>query len=204
MIACRQYSSAAENIATAHAIRQQLLRPRNAVGEKPKLRLVEISKPMKERPSWCSMSLRFDAHVKEYYNRMGSPVKSFIADRCVEYGIDFAEVLGPSRKRSIVYYRHRLVYEVWREFQKSIFELAIIFNRDHSSLFSALRKYGVKTVVKPKKSIADHSDEVLQLRAEGLSEQRIADHLGFNQTTVHRFLARHQMASRVSSISCPR
>lgn len=140
-VAAKHYQTGAENIATAHAIRQRLMgRPER---EKPVATNVEPEqpKPRPRPPLWQKWPMSFDAHVHEWRERMLSPCKAHIRQRCDELGVSYDEIIGTSTNRTLSLTRHLLIWEVKTKFDLSFPAIGRFFGgRDHTSIIFAYRK----------------------------------------------------------------
>lgn len=71
-------------------------------------------------------------------------VQSIIREVAQRRGVSVRDILGPSRSASIVAIRHEAIAQAYMERpDMSLPELGRRFNRDHTTVIHAVRKYGV-------------------------------------------------------------
>jgi len=71
-------------------------------------------------------------------------VRGIIARVAEEHGLTAADIVGPSHKQKLIVARHEAIYRVWIEKDPiGLAEIGRYFNRDHTTILSALRKKGV-------------------------------------------------------------
>lgn len=71
-------------------------------------------------------------------------VRGIIARVAAEHGLKSADLTGPSHARKFIGPRHEAIYRVWIEKDPiGLAEIGRYFNRDHTTILSALRKRGV-------------------------------------------------------------
>jgi Mor family transcriptional regulator len=155
-LAVRNYSSGAENIATAHAIRQKLMKPANAY--RPPVVAIVVSNPPPVRrrfdlPLWKRKEIDYNEHVKAWeWNRvpMFNRTRKYIATRCAELGVDCDEIIGMSLSRTATEPRSLIWYELRTNFGMSYPAIAREFSgRDHTTIM-----FGVKRIAKLKGLVA--------------------------------------------------
>lgn len=142
--AARQFNSAEEIRANAAAVRNRLMNPANARREPPVLKIVHN---LVERPSWMRGEVVFDAHIKTWASYLSraklAPYKDYLRRRCKELGVDFLQVTGPSRDRTLTGPRQLLMWEIKEKFGASYPRIGREFGgRDHSTVLHAIRRVG--------------------------------------------------------------
>jgi len=194
-IAARQYSSGAENIASAHAIRQKLMRPANAVIEVAPARIIKIERfspePKHHVTAWV------DWCVEQY---RGKDINRFITFFCRKHGIVREDVDGSDRAADRVANRHRVIHEVYFAFPHlPLAQIGrAVGGRDPSSVRHALTRYG-KKIGKPVhirrairfNEIPGFMDQVREMYLSGVGPVEIERQLGISCSTVSRY-AREQ------------
>jgi len=90
-----------------------------------------------------------DDHVttwRRYLMETGfSPRKRFIRERCIDFGVSYDEVVGPSRYKRLVWPRQVIMFELKERFDLSLPEIGRMFGgRDHSTCLHAIRKVAEK------------------------------------------------------------
>lgn len=138
-VAARDYTSADEMRARAHALRVKLMNlPKPAPIVRPVIKITVIT-------ARCQQPK--DAHVEDYRRwqwesaRRASNVASFIRVRAIELGATYEEIIGPDTTRSLVAKRHQIIWEVNERFDLSLPAIGRYFGRrDHSSIHFALKK----------------------------------------------------------------
>jgi Mor family transcriptional regulator len=142
-VSARHYATGAEIIASAHAIRQRLMAPKNAFKpSKPQLALVTVNLAA-EPPLWQRQDIHFDEHVKawqwNFTSSHANKAKAYIVARCVQIGVDFNEIMGRSHQRHIAGPRQLLMYELKTKFGLSYPRIGKEFNRDSSTAVHAVQ-----------------------------------------------------------------
>lgn len=141
MIAARDYTSAEEMRANAHALRVKLMNlPKPAPIKKPVIRLVQsVVTARDQQPK--------DAHVDDFRRwqweaaQRATNVASFIRVRAIELGSNYDDIIGPDTTRTLVAKRHQIIWEVNERFDLSLPAIGRYFGRrDHSSIHFALKK----------------------------------------------------------------
>lgn len=145
-IAVRHYASGAENIASANAIRQRLMKPANAY-KAPVALVVSNPQPPRrhERPLWQRQGIDFDEHVKNWqWHRItikSNRYKEYIIKRCIELCVDYHEITGPSLLRSLTGPRQLIWYEMKTILGLSYPRIAREFgDRDHTTVMSGVQR----------------------------------------------------------------
>lgn len=148
-IIARNYETGAENIASAHAIRQRLLHPANAFRpKKPSMIDLVVVNRAAPPPMWKIADIDFDEHVKAWqWHRItvkSNRYKEYVIKRCIELCVDYHEITGPSMLRSLTEPRQIIWYEMKTKLGLSYPRIAREFgNRDHTTIIA-----GVQRVVK--------------------------------------------------------
>jgi hypothetical protein len=144
-LAVRNYSSGAENVANAHAIRQRLLRPANAFRpKKPSIDLVVVNRAAPP-PMWQRADIDFDEHVKAWqWHRItvkSNRYKEYVIKRCIELCVDYHEIVGPSLLRSLTEPRQMIWYEMKTKLGLSYPRIAREFGgRDHTTIMAGCQR----------------------------------------------------------------
>jgi hypothetical protein len=141
-VSARQYATGAENIASAYAIRQRLLRPAHSVSD-------TVAKPAPPKPP-IRMIYRDqnpkDAHVTAWRIWMcrvtGSKCKHYVMLRAVELGFTYDEITSLDRHKAIVRARQLVMWELKTTVKPDIswMEIGRLFGRDHTTAMHAVRK----------------------------------------------------------------
>jgi hypothetical protein len=142
--AARNFQSADEMRQNAAAVRNRLMNPANARREPPVLKIVHN---LVDRPAWMKSHVAFDDHVKTWTSYLSrarlAPYKDYLRRRCKELGVDFLQVVGPSRDRSLTGPRQLLMWELKEKFGASYPRIGREFGgRDHSTVLHAIRRVG--------------------------------------------------------------
>ena len=141
-VTARQYSTAAE-MRAAYADRRARLFGVRPVVPPAKSSIIVVT-DWAARPMWKRFATHFDEHIEAWEAHKTkariTPAGSYIRDRCYELGIAVDEVLGPSRKRAVVPFRHLLMWEVRNRFDLSTVQIARVFGRDHTVIIYACQK----------------------------------------------------------------
>ncbi|CDM57659.1 Chromosomal replication initiator protein dnaA [Rhizobium favelukesii] len=142
IVQARDYTSADEMRASAHALHQKLMNTRPA----KKVAVVIAPKVIALRPSWRRAVQPFDAHVKDWQlwclERM-SPCKAHMRRRCEDFGITMEELTGRSRRHPIVEYRQLVMWEIKTIIKPEISypEIGRLFGgKDHTTALWAVRR----------------------------------------------------------------
>lgn len=92
-----------------------------------------------------------DAHVKAYRRwqmiSTNGPCSAHLAMRCAEEGVCFEVISGPSRKRSIVHFRQKLMWEIKTMVRPSISwpEMGRLFGgRDHTTVLHGVKAHAAR------------------------------------------------------------
>jgi hypothetical protein len=112
-----------------------------AVPAFPKLQPI---KPSQQPPMWKLCAISFDAHVIAYRQWKvtdGLSMRRYIAKRAESFGFTIHEIRGSGRKAELVSVRQMLMWEVRKKFGKSYTEIGRIFNKDHTCVLGAYRKF---------------------------------------------------------------
>lgn len=139
-VVARNYSSGAEMIASAHAIRNRLFGKPRLVNIMP-ARVVDPEPPR----YWQSHKTRFDSHVychRRWIEALEKPCKVYIKRRSRELGVTYASVVGPSRKQKAVLPRQMIMWEIKTYVKPDISFVALgkLFDRDHKTAFYTFHK----------------------------------------------------------------
>lgn len=159
MIAVREFTSAAECIAHAQAVRRKFFAQQKsqkpAIVEtepvqeqeiKPKYRMVIPAWYLENLPPlWARSEIRFDAHVQAWQwhvaQNASCKVKSYIDLRCKELGVTHDELASANRTRVLVYPRHLIWWELRKKFRVSLPKIGKMFGRrDHSTVYHGINK----------------------------------------------------------------
>lgn len=114
-------------------------------------------RPAKKLPLWQEREITFDAHETAWklwradaLAANGSPLKAYIRRRAQDFGLSYADVIGPSRKRVVAHARQLIMWEIKtivrpgnkqgdRDYV-SYPEIGRLFGgRDHSTVLHAVR-----------------------------------------------------------------
>lgn len=71
------------------------------------------------------------------YERIGEIVGKI----CKDYDVDLLDLLGRSRKKAFVLARHKAMFEVRKQLGFSTLRIGRIFDRDHTTVVHALKKF---------------------------------------------------------------
>jgi hypothetical protein len=92
-----------------------------------------------------------DAHVKAYRRwqmiSTNGPCSAHLAMRCAEEGVCFEVISGPSRKRSIVHFRQKLMWEIKTMVKPSMSwpEMGRLFGgRDHTTVLHGVKAHAAR------------------------------------------------------------
>ncbi|MGN6779351.1 helix-turn-helix domain-containing protein [Rhizobium sp.] len=145
MLQAKTYSSGAEMLGSYAAIRQRLqgAPERAPVVTKPYPELKPI-KATQRLPMWRWYDMPFDAHVlayREWQITNGFKMKHYLAKRAHDLGFTIEDMRGSGRKADVVSVRQMLMWEIRTKFGKSCPEIGRLFNKDHTSIICACRKY---------------------------------------------------------------
>lgn len=93
-------------------------------------------------PMWQCQDIQFDAHVWAFVTwriEKSSIIRRYIRKRCLELGVDYAEITRGGQSRKLVPVRDTIVYEIKTKVDPNISwpVLGRHMNRDHSSMISA-------------------------------------------------------------------
>lgn len=187
MIATRQYSSGSEIIAGAAAVRQRLFSPQIApVKREEPIEQVRIYLVRPEPPT-----PQQDEHVREWrrYLKLEKETPAlFVRRRCEELGVSYREIVGPSRAHHLIEPRHQIMAETKVKFPRaSLPQIGGIFNRDHTVVYFALKKFGLTVAPVTMKSL---TSQIKQLYDKGASAREIAETIGFTKTSINTFIKR--------------
>jgi len=143
MIAARDYTSADEMRASAHALRRKLMNTaplKKIVVDAPKPVVVAI------RPLWRWTETSFDAHVRDWQvwrAEQASPCRAHMRRRCEDFGITMEQLIGRNRCHPIVDYRQLVMWELKTIIKPEISypEIGRLFGgKDHSTALHAVRR----------------------------------------------------------------
>lgn len=142
-VEARQYTSAAEMIAAAAAIKKSFYGRRVITVSDP----VEIS----SKPKLSRMARTYDAHVKSWRSYVaamdkasGSPIRAYITRRAADLGVTYEEMVGPGRCQRLAKARFQIMWEIKSiKFpETSLPKLGRLFGgRDHTTVLHALKSY---------------------------------------------------------------
>ncbi|MGQ3213797.1 helix-turn-helix domain-containing protein [Shinella sp.] len=141
-VSAKTFSNAAAMLADAAAVRRRLFSPPTPAPVIPAPADVEVRThhlKLDKRPK--------DAHVlawKVWKVMIGArPCREYVRDRCNQLGVDFQDVLGPSRSQPISFIRHLLMWEIKTKIRREMSypDIGRVFGgRDHTSVLFACRK----------------------------------------------------------------
>lgn len=128
-----------EHLAAEILHRQQFLDAK-AKAEIEALRLAEIANPIIPRKA---VALQ------------GTP-KSRLIEMCEKSGVDYFDIIGPSRREVFTEIRHRLVGAMYLELTRdgrefSLTQMGKLFDRDHSTIINSLKRCGILPNARPLK-----------------------------------------------------
>lgn len=138
-----QYDSGEAMRRAAAAIRNRLWKPR-IVQSVPTLPEPEpVVETVQNEPQVIDAVSQYRQIV--VYPALKGTAKEYVMRRSDELGVSFADIIGPRRRHDLIEARHQLIGEVYLRFPNlSLPQLGTLFgNRDHTSIYSALRKIGV-------------------------------------------------------------
>ena len=158
----------------------------------PRKRVEPIEQPVTRvymtAPTERLWRAQHDSHVAAYYSWKGNNPASFLKMRCREIGVDYSEVTGARRTRSIVAVRGQLIAELKTLFpEMTLPALGRLFGgRDHTTILYFLRKHGAVTSDGSSRCRpASHwNPKVKELFDQGMRLKDIAAAIGRSQTTV--------------------
>lgn len=135
-----------------------------------------------------------DAHVwdwRDHLVKMGAAltVIEYLKVRCRQMNVQYADIIGPSRKRIFVGPRQLLMCEVHERYPElSLTQIGRRFgNRDHTTVLHAWVKYGHVTAPR-RKVTKDMEREMFALRNAGVFVEDIAERVGIHVCTVREYL----------------
>ena len=135
--------------------------------------------------------MQHDAHVRAWraHLRLRAELPmDFVKRRCEDFGVRFHDIIGPSRKRHLIEPRHRIMADVKEQYPLlSLPHIGRMFNRDHSVIYFALKKFGIRYEPVTLKSRAS---EVRILFDEGKTGAEIGKVFGFTKEGVNTFIRR--------------
>jgi len=70
--------------------------------------------------------------------------KIIIGQTARRYGVSVAEIKGPRRDKLIVQARHECCYRMHKELGYSLSQIGRILSRDHSTIFSGIRRHELR------------------------------------------------------------
>ena len=142
-VSARHYATGAEMIASAHAIRQRLMRPAHSVID------AEEPPPLPKPPiriAYRDQNPK-DAHVTAWRiwlcKTSGSQCRYYIKHRAIELGFTYDRVVGLDRKKPIVRARQMIMWELKTIVKPDIswMEIGRLFGgRDHTTAYHAVHK----------------------------------------------------------------
>lgn len=150
IITAIEYSSAADCIASARAIRARLFNPPKQVREiaarPPKVEPFYAS----QIPLWERRPTHFDAHVAAWRNmramqfiRAVHPVRTYIEERSADFAFTYDELTGDRRFSRLCAVRHLITFEIKTIVNPSISlpELGkALGGRDHTTVLNSMVK----------------------------------------------------------------
>lgn len=119
--------------------RQQFLDAK-ALAEVEALRIAELAHPIVARKAGAIQ---------------GTP-KSRLIEMCEKSGVDYFDIVGPSRREIFTEVRHRLVGAMYLELTRdgkefSLHQMGKLFDRDHATIHNSLKRCGIKPNARPLK-----------------------------------------------------
>lgn len=125
----------------------------NAVESNPKYQAAVKAQQEKLNPKASSGTVKVEADVVEAFEAIlvksePSLIRQIINEVAEKHGVTYEDIIGKSRKANIVAARHEAIEAVHRARPKlSLNGIARHFgNRDHTTIFHALTKRGIKYV----------------------------------------------------------
>ena len=150
MIAVREFSSGAECIAHAHALRQKFYRqppkPKPFIRIAKKVETVDIPAFLHLQPLWKKQHIFFDAHMYAWREELvdrACPLKAYIKRRAAQLGFTYGEMITRGRERDRIEAKHLIMWEIKRIVKPdaSFPEIGRLFGgMDHTSVMSAVKK----------------------------------------------------------------
>lgn len=139
-------STHAEQLAHYAAIKRRLYggKPK----PKPKPLLMEVVKTVTvkqseywEIPTWKLHRVFFNDHVIRWQMRGFAVPSDWLRNRCKEIGVEYKDMIGHKRARSVSIPRQRLMYEVHKQFPElSLPQVGRMFGgRDHTTILHGVR-----------------------------------------------------------------
>lgn len=197
-LAHTRYETSSENIKAADAIKRKLWGLPAYKGPERVSISAKIAQQPVAAPLWKSREIHFDDHVKRFQASLFKPkYRTFIMERCIEIGVPYADIMGPSRKRYIVDARHKIMFEVWETFHPSYPELSRLFGRsDHTTALSAVNRMKAQRDGKLSKIEMNYRERTSKLDPymvrrdylERMSLYTLAAKYGLGQPSMRRYI----------------
>jgi chromosomal replication initiation ATPase DnaA len=135
--------------------------------------------------------MHYGQHVEDWRAHLAlvheTPVH-FLKRRCAELGVSYADIIGPRRFRPLIPPRHQLMVEIKVKYDRlTLPRIAKMFNRDHSVLYHALKKHGIK--YEPER-VAKYRDQIKGMVEAGVSHVEIAKAINMSRQPVSLFIAK--------------
>lgn len=102
------------------------------------------AKPRRVLPSWRRARILFNAHVKAWREHLlatNSPAEKYIRRRAKQLGFTHKQIVAHNRAHEIIPARHQLMWEVKQYFHMSYPQVGALFDRDHTSVIHAVKKF---------------------------------------------------------------
>ena len=123
---------------------------------------------------------------------MPARVRTIIEAVAIETGIPVSDILGRRKVHAIIDARFKAIRRVRSETGWSSTRIGLVFDRDHTSIISALNGVG-EYRPEPWARLA----EAKSLRANGMTFKQIGERFGIDRSTVARRLAERPYKQRV-------
>lgn len=122
------------------------------------------------------------------------PVWVIINRIAVRHGLRTSDILGPSKLSHIVVARWRAIADIHKAYpDKSLSWIGKKVGLDHTSVINALQRLGIKRARlpgtgRPKMQPMPEEEfaEAVAMYQSGLSQKKIADHFGTNETRIYK------------------
>jgi len=124
----------------AEVLHRQRFLDEKAKAEIEALRIAEMAHPITPRKA----------------NAFQGTPKSRLIEMCEKSGVDYYDIIGPSRREVFTEVRHRLVGAMYLEMTKggkefSLHQMGKLFSRDHSTIINSLKRCGILPNARPLK-----------------------------------------------------
>lgn len=124
----------------AEVLHRQRFLDEKAKAEIEALRIAEMAHPITPRKA----------------NAIQGTPKSRLIEMCEKSGVDYYDIVGPSRREMFTEVRHRLVGAMYLELTKdgrefSLHQMGKLFDRDHATIHNSLKRCGIKPNARPLK-----------------------------------------------------